>query len=161
MSEQKAANNNQNNNQPVFSIDKIYIKDLSMELPHAPKIFLNRDQPNIELNLSFNSEKIDEGVFQTVLHAVINAKIGEEQMFLIEIDQVGIFQMRNIPQDQFDLLHNIECPNILFPYLREAVSDLTNRAGFAPVILAPVNFAYLYQQKQQAQHATPATNTIN
>lgn len=157
MSGQKPVNNI---NQPVFSIDKIYVKDLSMEIPNAPKIFLNRDQPNIELNLSFNSDKIDDGVYQTVLHAVINAKIGAEQMFLVEIDQVGIFQMRNIPKDQFELLHNIECPNILFPYLREAVSDLTNRAGFAPVILAPVNFAYLYQQKQQAQ-ASPATNTIN
>lgn len=149
-----------NNNQAVFSIDKIYIKDLSLELPNAPKIFLNREQPNIELNLSFNSEKVDEGVYQTVLHAVVNAKVGNEQMFLIEVDQVGIFQMRNIPQDQFELLHNIECPNILFPYLREAVSDLTNRAGFAPVVLAPVNFAYLYQQKQHAQ-ANPAANTIN
>lgn len=157
MSEQNPVNNS---NPAIFSIDKIYVKDLSMELPNAPKIFLNHDQPNIELNLSFNSEKIDEGIYQTVLHAVINAKIGAEQMFLIEIDQVGIFQMRNIPQDQFEILHNIECPNILFPYLREAVTDLTNRAGFAPVILAPVNFAYLYQQKQHAQVA-PATQTIN
>lgn len=157
MSDKQAVNNA---NQPVFSIDKIYVKDLSMEIPNAPKIFLNRDQPNIELNLSFNTDKLDEGVYQTTLHAVVNAKIGTEQMFLVEMDQVGIFQMRHIPQDQFELLHNIECPNILFPYLREAISDLTNRAGFAPVILAPVNFAYLYQQKQQSQ-ATPATHTIN
>lgn len=147
-------------NQPVFSLDKIYIKDISLELPNAPKIFLNREQPNIELNISYNTERVDEGVYQTVLHAIVNAKIGTEQMFLIEIDQVGIFQMRNIAQDQVDLLHNIECPNILFPYLREAVSDLTTRAGFLPVVLAPVNFAYLYQQKQQAQ-ANSVSNTIN
>ena len=146
--------------QPVFSLDKLYVKDISLELPNAPKVFLNREQPNIELNLSFNTEQIDEGVFQTVLHAVVNAKLGEEQMFLIELDQAGIFQMRNIPSDQIDLLHNIECPNILFPYLREAVSDLTTRAGFLPVVLAPVNFAFLYQQKQQAQVGA-STNTIN
>ena len=146
--------------QAVFSLDKIYVKDISLELPNAPKVFLNREQPNIELNISFNTSQIDDGVFQTILHAVVNAKVGTEQMFLIELDQAGIFQMKNIPTDQIDLLHNIECPNILFPYLREVVSDLTTRAGFLPVVLAPVNFAFLYQQKQQAQ-AGAANSTIN
>ena len=147
-------------NQTVFTLDKIYVKDVSVELPNAPKIFLNREQPNIELNLNFNTDKVDEGIYQTVLHATINAKVGNEQMFLIEVDQAGIFQIRNIAQDQMELLHNIECPNILFPYLREVVSDLTTRAGFMPVVLAPVNFAYLHQQKQQA-HTTPVSNSIN
>jgi preprotein translocase subunit SecB len=147
-------------NQAVFSLDKIYVKDISLEIPNAPKIFLNREQPNIELNISFNSEELDTGVYQTILHAVVNAKIGTEQMFLIEIDQAGIFQMKNLPAEQLDLLHNIECPNILFPFLRELVSDLTTRAGFLPVVLAPVNFAFLYQQKQQAQVAS-TNNTIN
>lgn len=146
--------------QAVFSLDKIYIKDISLELPNAPKIFLNREQPSIELNISFNSEELDPGVYQTILHAVVNAKIGTEQMFLIEIDQAGIFQMQNLPPEQLELLHNIECPNILFPFLREAVSDLSTRAGFLPVVLAPVNFAFLYQQKQQAQ-AGAVTSTIN
>lgn len=147
-------------NQAVFRLDKIYVKDISVEIPNAPKIFLNREQPNIELNISFNSEELDQGVHQTVVHAVVSAKIGTEQMFLIEIDQAGIFQMQNIASDQLELLQNIECPSILFPYLRELVSDLSTRAGFLPVVLAPVNFAFLYQQKQQAQ--TQATNnTIN
>ncbi len=146
--------------QAVFSLDKVYVKDISLELPNAPKIFLNREQPNIELNISFNTIQVDEGVFQTILHAVVNAKIGSEQMFLIEVDQAGIFQMKNIAHEQIELLHNIECPNILFPYLREVVSDLTTRAGFLPVVLAPVNFAFLYQQKQQAQ-AGASNNTIN
>ena len=146
--------------QAVFSLDKLYIKDISLELPNAPKIFLNREQPNIELNLSFNSEEIDPGVYQTVLHGVVNAKIGTEQMFLIELDQAGIFQIKNVPAEQLEILHNVECPNILFPYLREAVSDLSTRAGFLPVVLAPVNFAYLYQQKKQAQSGA-ASNTIN
>ena len=153
------SDNNQNT-QPVFTLDKIYIKDVSVELPNAPKIFLNREQPNIELNLSFNTSKIDTGIYQTVLHATVNAKVGNEQMFLIEIDQAGIFQIHNIATDQMEILHNIECPNILFPYLREVVSDLTTRAGFMPVVLAPVNFAYLHQQKQQV-HATPASSSIN
>ena len=146
-------------NQPVFSLDKIYVKDVSLEVPNAPQIFLNREQPNIELNISFNTEKIEDGVYQTVLHGVVNAKIGEQQMFLIEVDQAGIFQLRNIPADQIDLIQNIECPNMLFPYLREAVTDLTTRAGFLPVVLAPINFAFLYQQKQ-AQLAAPS-ETVN
>lgn len=146
--------------QPIFSLDKIYIKDISLEVPHSPKIFLDKGQPNIELNLSFDSEKIDDGIFQTILHVVVNAKIGDQQMFLIEIDQAGIFQIRNVPEEQINLLHNVECPNILFPYVREAISDLTNRAGFLPVILVPVNFSYLYQQKQQAV-ANPSSKSIN
>ena len=148
-------------NQAVFSLDKIYVKDTSLEVPHAPQIFLNREQPNIELNISFNTNKIDEGVYQTVLHAVVNAKIGEQQMFLVEIDQAGIFQLRNIPEDQIELIQNIECPNMLFPYLREAVSDLTSRAGFIPVVLAPINFAYLYQQKQAQINATASAPSVN
>lgn len=148
------------NIQPVFSLDKIYIKDLSLEVPNAPQIFLNREQPNIELNISFNTVQVEEGVYQTVLHAVVNAKIGEQQMFLIELDQAGIFQLRNIPAEQMDLIQNIECPNMLFPYLREVVTDVTTRAGFLPVILTPINFAYLYQQKQ-AQEAANAGASVN
>lgn len=149
------------NNQPIFSLDKIYVKDISLEVPNAPQIFLNREQPNIELNISFKSDKIDEGVYQTVLHAVVNAKIGEQQMFLIELDQAGIFQLKNIPAEQMELVQNIECPNMLFPYLREAVTDLTTRAGFIPVILAPINFAYLYQQKQAQVSQASTTASVN
>jgi preprotein translocase subunit SecB len=148
--------------QPVFSLDKIYIKDLSLEVPQAPKVFLKREQPNIELNISYNTEKIEDGVYQTVIHAIVNAKIGDEQMFLIEVDQAGIFQLRNIPEEQVELIHNIECPNMLFPYLRETVTEVTTRAGFLPVILAPINFAFLYQQKQaQVQSGTTNSATIN
>jgi len=150
----------QENHQPVFSLDKIYVKDVSIEVPNAPKIFLNRGQPNVALNLNFNSVKIDDGIYETTLHALVDAKIDKEQMFLIEVDQSAIFQIRDIPLEQMDLLQNIDCPTFIFPYLRETVSDLTNRAGFMPVLLAPVNFAYLYQQKKQAEE-TKATSTIN
>ncbi len=144
----------------VFNLDKIYVKDLSLEIPHAPHIFLEQQQPNVELNLNFHSDKIDEGVYQTTLHAVVDAKINGKQMFLIEVDQVGIFQIRNVSEEQLSLLQNIECTTILFPYLRETVSDLVIRAGFLPILLSPVNFAYLYQQKQQAQE-TSANHTVN
>ncbi len=147
--------------QAIFSLDKIYVKDISLEVPNAPKIFLVHEQPNIELNLSFNTEKIDDGIYQTVMHAVINAKAKDEQMFLIELDQVGIFQLRNISEEQLEVIYNIECPTILFPYLRETVTDLTSRAGFLPVILNPVNFAYLYHQKQQQADGKPSNVTTH
>ena len=149
----------EHNTQATFSLDKIYVKDVSLEVPNAPQIFLNREQPNIELNISFNTIKVDDGVYQTVLHAVVDAKIGDQQMFLVAIDQAGIFQLRNIPEEQFELIQNIECPNMLFPYLRESVTDLTSRAGFIPVVLAPINFAYLHQQKQaQLSASAPSVN---
>lgn len=140
---------NYENNQPMFGLDKLYLKDASIEVPNAPQIFLNREQPKIDLNLQFNTVKIDDGVYETVLNAKLDAKIGNQQMFLIELEQAGIFQIRNIPEDQLELIQNIDCPNLVFPYLREAVSDLTTKAGFLPIVLSPVNFAYLYQQKKQ------------
>lgn len=146
------------NLQSIFTLDKIYIKDASIEVPNAPKIFLNRNQPNVEFNMSYNTLEIDNGVFETTLHATINAKINHEQMFLIEIDQAAIFQMKNIPLEQMEMLHNVECPSYIFPYLRESVSDLTIKAGFAPVVLAPVNFNYLYQQKKETQSPLNVTN---
>ena len=144
----------------IFNIDKLYIKDISLEVPNAPKIFLNTQKPNIELNISFNSESLDQMTFQTIVHAQITAKIETDIMFIIEVDQVGVFRMQNIPVDQIEILQNIECPNILFPYLRETISDLSIRAGFMPVILSPVNFAFLYQQKKASQ-TNVISNTIN
>ena len=146
---------------PVFSLDKIYVKDISLEIPHAPEVFLRREQPQISLNINYVTNELKDHLYQTVLRATIDAKIGEEQMFLIEVEQAGIFQMNNIPKEQMDLLQNIECPNTLFPYLREAVTDLTVRAGFLPVVLAPINFAVLYQQKQQSIADGTTNVTIN
>lgn len=146
--------------QPVFSLDKIYIKDSSLEVPNAPKIFLKQGQPSIELNINFNTNSIDNGVFQTIITATVDAKVENEQMFLIELQQAAIFQIRNIPEEQMEMVLNIECPNMLFPYLRESVSDLTSRAGFAPVILAPINFAFLYQQRK-AGEVEAVSNSVN
>jgi preprotein translocase subunit SecB len=143
--------NNDNNNQAIFGLDKLYLKDASIEVPNAPQIFLEREQPKIDLNLQFNTIKIDDGIYETVLNAKLDAKIGQKQMFLIELEQAGIFQIKNIPNEQLELIQNIDCPNLVFPYLREAVSDLTAKAGFMPIVLAPVNFSYLYQQKKQSE----------
>ena len=144
--------------QAQFSIEKIYVKDLSLEVPNAPQIFLQRDQPEIQVQLHTEGSGVDEGVFQCLLTVTVTAKIGDKTMFLVEAAQGGIFQIRNVPQQDLDPILSIACPNILFPYVREAISDTVNRAGFPPVLLAPVNFEVLYQQRLQQQAAEqPAT----
>ena len=133
--------------QPVFAIEKIYVKDLSLEIPNAPNIFLERDTPEINLQLGTKSQGIGEGLYEVLLTATVTAKIKDKNMFLVEAQQAGIFRIRNIPTGEIDPVLGIGCPNILFPYLREVVSDIVTRAGFPPVILNPVNFEAIYQQK--------------
>jgi preprotein translocase subunit SecB len=150
----------QENVQPIFNMEKIYVKDLSLEIPHAPQIFLERENPQIDIQLQPAASLVEEGIYDVVLTATVTAKLGEKVMFLVEIKQGGIFQMRNIPGEDLETLLAVMCPNILFPYLREAVSSLTVRAGFPPVLLNPINFDTLYQQQkqQQAQAATVTTH---
>jgi len=137
--------------QAVFSIEKIYVKDLSLEIPHAPGIFLERSQPEIEVQLHSEGGQLDEDVYQVTLTVTVTAKAGDKTVFLAEAGQAGIFQIRNVPAGDIEAILGIACPNILFPYARETISDTVNRAGFPPVLLAPVNFEALYQQRLQAQ----------
>ncbi len=147
--------------QPVFSIEKIYLKDLSLEIPNAPQIFLERESPQIDVQLHTKGGAVDEGVFETVLTVTITAKLNDKTMFLVEATQAGIFQIRNVAQEEIDPILGIACPNILFPYVREVVSDAVTRAGFPPVLLNPMNFEALYQQQQQAQQARVAPATTH
>lgn len=139
------------NAQPVFSIEKIYVKDLSLEIPNAPGVFLQREQPQIEVQLHSEGQAVDDGIFQVVLTVTVTAKSSDKTMFLVEAAQSGIFQIRNVPQQDLEPVLAIACPNILFPYARETISDTVNRAGFPPVLLAPVNFEALYQQRMAQQ----------
>ncbi len=137
--------------QALFNIEKLYVKDLSLEVPHAPGIFLERETPQIELQLNTTSTSVEEGVFEVVVTVTVTAKLAEKDkvMFLVEAKQAGIFQVRNIPNGETEPILAVVCPNILYPYLREVVSDVVVRAGFAPVILSPINFDALYQQQKQ------------
>lgn len=138
--------------QPVFSIEKIYVRDLSLEIPNAPRIFLDREAPEVNIQLHTKSERIDEGMYEVLLTTTVTAKAKEKTMFLVEVQQAAIFQIRHVPEGDMDAVLGIACPNILFPYLREVVSDIVTRAGFHAVILSPVNFEALYYQgKQQAE----------
>ncbi len=141
--------------QPVFSIEKLYVKDMSLEVPNGPKVFLERENPQVNVQLKTDANPVEEGIFDVTLTVSVSAKLpSDKTLFMIEVAQSGIFQIRNVPQNDLEPVLMIGCPNILFPYAREAVSDAVTRAGFQPVILAPVNFEALYQaQKQQREAA--------
>lgn len=151
----------QASNQPVFNMEKIYVKDISLEIPHAPQIFLERENPQIDIQLHSQAASVEEGVFEVTVTSTVTAKIGDKVMFLIEAKQAGIFQVRNVPNEELEPILAVVCPNILFPYLREVVSDVSVRAGFAPVLLNPINFEVLYQQQKQQTQAAAATATTH
>lgn len=140
---------------PSFAIEKLYVKDLSLEVPNAPEIFLERESPEVTIQLQTGVKGLGEGAFEVTLTVTVTAKLGEKNVFLVEVGQAGIFRVKNVPEDNLEPLLSIACPNILFPYAREVVSESITRAGFAPVLLQPVNFEALYAARQQ-QEATEA-----
>jgi preprotein translocase subunit SecB len=150
-------------NQPVYSIEKIYVKDLSLEVPNAPAIFLEREAPKVDVQLHHNSRNVDDGVYQTELTLTVTAKVGEKTMFLVECCQAGIFAIRNVPNQDLESILGIGNPNILYPYARETISDAIVRAGFPPVLLNPVNFDALFQAQKEheaQQQAAPAATPV-
>jgi preprotein translocase subunit SecB len=138
------------NQQPVFQIQRVYLKDLSLEQPNSPAIFLDQDAPAIEVAVDVGAEQLAEGVFESTVTITVTAKIKDKVAFLVEGKQAGIFEARNIPDEQLDPLLGIGCPNIIYPYLRANIADVITRAGFPPVHLAEINFELFYQQRLQA-----------
>jgi preprotein translocase subunit SecB len=136
--------------QPQFNIQRIYLKDLSLEQPNSPGIFLEQESPAMEIALDVSSEQIADGFFESTVTVTITAKVGEKVAFLVECKQAGIFEVRQIPEDQLELLLGIACPNILYPYLRSNVADMITRAGFPPFHLSEINFEAFYHQRKQA-----------
>ncbi len=144
-------------NQPAFGIEKLYIKDASIEVPNAPQIFTERTAPQVNVELGNAGQRLDADVYEVELKVTVTSKIGDKTAFLVEVSQAGIFVIRGVPEENMDMILGVACPNILFPYAREAVSDMVTRAGFTPVLLSPINFEALYmQQKQQAAGAAQA-----
>ena len=141
--------------QPTFNIQRIYLKDLSLELPNAPKILLEQGQPNVDVQLNLNAEAVADGVYEVVVSATVTTKVNDKVLFLIEAKQAGLFEIRNVPEDQLQPIIAIACPQIVYPYLRATVADTINRTGFPPVHLTEVNFQAMYQaQLDQAGAAT-------
>lgn len=146
---------------PVFSIEKLYVKDLSVEVPNAPEIFLEREAPEVDIQLRSEGTGLGDGLFEVVLTVTVTAKVAEDKtVFLVEAGQGGIFRILNVPNENMEPLLAIACPNVLFPYAREVVSDAVSRAGFAPVVLQPVNFEALYMARQAEQQQAGAPHEV-
>ena len=135
------------NNQPFFNIQRIYLKDMSLEQPNSPGIFLEQEMPSVEVEVDVKAERLADTVFEILVTGTVTAKVSDKVAFLIEAKQAGIFDIRNIPAEQIDPLVGIACPTILFPYLRSNIADAITRAGFPPIHLAEINFQALYEQR--------------
>jgi preprotein translocase subunit SecB len=144
--------------QPEFTIQRIYVKDLSLECPLVPHAFQEEWRPELNLQFTMNSTSVAENIFELVLQITVTAISKEKTLFLIEIKQAGLFTLKGFTAEQNHQILGITCPTILFPYAREAVSDLVGRAGFPPLYLAPVNFEALYAQQLQDQNKPDAVN---
>jgi preprotein translocase subunit SecB len=143
--------------QPTFAIEKVFLKDLSVEVPNAPEVFLERESPTMEVNISSAGREVQSGLYEVVLTVTITARIKEKTVFLVEAAQAGVFQIRNVPPQDMGPLLGIACPNTLFPYARETVSSVTARAGFQPVMLAPMSFESIYQQQMARLQEQPGS----
>ena len=137
---------------PTFSVEKLYVKDLSLEVPHAPAIFLEQETPEVDMRITTDNAKVEENFYECSVTVTVTAKLTDGRIvFLNEVTQAGIFHVANVPDEDIKLLLGVACPNILFPYVREAVSSTIIRAGFPPVLLAPINFDAMFQQAQEQQ----------
>ena len=140
---------------PTFQIQRVYLKEASLEQPNSPAILLEQEQPSVDIQLGVESNPVAEGVFEICVTATVETKIQDRTVFLVEAKQAGIFEIRNLPDDQMGPIMGIACPQIVYPYLRGNVADLIQRAGFPPVHLAEINFQAMFEQ-QQAQAAAEA-----
>lgn len=148
----------ESNNTPVFQIQRMYLKDLSLEQPNSPQILLEQTQPQVDINLALAAEPVSEGFFEVAVTATVTTKVADKTLFLIEAKQAGIFEIRNLPQEQLEGIIGIVCPQMIYPYLRAVVSDVCTRAGFPPVILSEVNFQAMFEAQQAQREAQGAAN---
>jgi len=147
--------------QPTFQIEKIYVKDLSLEIPNAPQVFMQNEQPQLEVQIDNGSEQFADGAFEVTVSVTVTARVGERTVFLAEAVQAGIFSIRGVPEADLEPLLAIGCPNIIYPYARETLSDMVTRGGFPPVLLAPVSFEALYAQRAQQQSGSDSRIEIS
>ena len=146
---------------PVFQIQRVYLKDVSLEQPNSPEILLNQDQPSVDIQLGVGATPIAEGLFEVSVTATVQTKIADKTVFLVEAKQAGIFEIRNVPAEQLGSILGIACPQIVYPYLRGNVADVIQRGGFPPVHMAEINFQAMYEQQQaEAAAAAPAASQI-
>ena len=136
---------------PVFNIQRVYLKEVSLEQPNSPAILLEQEQPAVDIQLGVEAAPVADGIFEVSVTATVHTKINDKTVFLVEAKQAGIFEVRNVPEDQMGQIMGIACPQIVYPYLRGNVADLIQRGGFPPVHLSEINFQAMYEQQQLAQ----------
>ncbi len=139
--------------EPIFQIQRVYLKGASLEQPNSPEILLEQESPTVDIQLGVNAAPVADGVFEVTVTATVQTKIKDKTVFLVEATQAGIFEIRNLPQEQMGQVMGIACPQIVYPYLRGNVADLVQRGGFPPVHLSEINFQAMYEQQQQQQLA--------
>lgn len=147
MTEAANSANGEASNAPSFQIQRVYLKDISLEQPNAPEILLNQGEPKLEVQVDIQANQLDDVNFHVTLIGTVTTKIDDKVLFLVEAQQSGIFEIRHMPEEQISPLLAIACPTILFPYLRSNIADMISRAGFQPVHLAEINFHALYEQR--------------
>ena len=140
---------------PVFQIQRVYLKEASLEQPNSPAILLEQEQPSVDIQLGVEAAPVADSVYEVCVTATVQTKIKDKTVFLVEAKQAGIFEIRNLGQEQLSQIMGIACPQIVYPYLRGNVADLITRAGFPPVHLAEINFQAMYEQQQAQQAAAP------
>ncbi len=138
------------NNDPVFQIQRVYLKDLSLEQPNSPAILLEQETPSVDIQLGVEAGQVAEGMYEVAVTATVTTKIKDRTVFLVEAKQAAIFEIRNLPEEQMGPIMGIACPQIVYPYLRATVADMITRAGFPPVHLTEINFQSMYEQQQAA-----------
>ena len=133
---------------PVIQIQRVYLKEASLEQPNSPAILAEQEGPSVDIQLGVEGSPVTDGIFEVVVTATVHTKIKDKTVFLVEVRQGGIFEIRNIPQDQMGPIMGIACPQIVYPYLRANVADIVQRGGFPPVHLSEINFQAMYEQQQ-------------
>jgi preprotein translocase subunit SecB len=141
---------------PIFQIQRVYLKEASLEQPNSPAILLEQEQPSVDIQLGVEASPVADGIYEVAVTATVHTKLKDKTVFLVEAKQAGIFEIRHLPEDQLGPVMGIACPQIVYPYLRGNVADMVQRAGFPPVHLAEINFQAMYEQ-QQAQAADAVT----
>lgn len=151
-----------NQTEKQFALQKLYVKDVSFETPNSPEIFTNKWEPKVEFNLASNAQNLQEDLYEVGLTVTVTVKLEDKTAYLVEVCQAGIFTLTGFSEQELGPMIGSFCPNILFPYAREAVSDLVIKGGFPPMLLTPVNFDALYMQHvQQTQQQSPASKSLN
>lgn len=149
-------------NGPTFAVEKIYVKDVSFEAPGAPQVFTEQGQPNLEMNLNQRVQRVADNLFEVELGVTLSCKLAEKTIYLVEVRQAGLFGLGGFDDQTLDGMLGVHCPNILYPYARQVVSDLITAGGFPPFLLQPINFEALYAEgirQRAAQQDLAGTET--